>query len=589
MTRHKRETRDHPVSPISRRMQSRGPSSPVPASARQARHRTAQSTAVGQPLQVPFRTATTTVSDSPIDCSKHSKAEIPSARSYSKNMLVVPLPTHLHKLVEGVRSGSTESTLALVSIRSFDINSVVYYKGGWNLLMGAAAMGHPEVTKILLHYGATTSTLAYDNRFSALHLSAQGGHLTVTKILMEAGADLETRSSSFMTPLHMAAINGKSEVMKAMIEAGANINCRDSNNITMLHAASSGGHVDAVKILLRAGLSPSIAAVLQKDGKNLERSLLPLDAATLRGHAGVVRELLQQVGIEGCGGASAGVDALELAVQSEDTQDAMTVLIEAGVVDTGAALRTAASCGREASVKFLLQQQQKRNWIGSGEVSYVDVADEHGRTPLFCGIWSDSFTSSRIVRLLVDAGADTVSTMRLMGVFGTGEYNSTPLDMIAEAMDERVVKGKDATEKQLRTLEAVRRLLLQVAAVHAISWLWPKEIHIHVTVHPVEGKGGRKTTSNLLPLLPILRRRARRCGLVLAALVRYVSCEFDFGLARSVCHEFVALCGVYAYAGWDVVPTLLPLPLRRLIVGVAHDCCIFDGSIAVVWPLLDAS
>lgn len=65
---------------------------------------------------------------------------------------------------------------------------------------------------------------------------------------------------------------------------------------------------------------------------------VPLDAAAENGHSDVARELIQQCGIDGCGGDTRGVSALKLAAQQQHL-DFMALLTGAGVVDTGAALK----------------------------------------------------------------------------------------------------------------------------------------------------------------------------------------------------------------------------------------------------------
>lgn len=114
----------------------------------------------------------------------------------------------------------------------------------------------------------------------------------------------------------------------ALIEVGADPNSRMVNGATPLYVAAQQGNMNTVKFLLRAEL----------------------------GHSEVVRGMMQEVGIEGCGGASGGVNALLRAVSNQHV-DIMAVLHDAGVVDNGGSLVVAAGYGHEACVKFLLQQQ----------------------------------------------------------------------------------------------------------------------------------------------------------------------------------------------------------------------------------------
>lgn len=65
----------------------------------------------------------------------------------------------------------------------------------------------------------------------------------------------------------------------------------------------------------------------------------------------MVRELIQQIGIEGCGGERCGLHALALAARNQHL-DVVATLANAGIIDSGEALRVAAGRSREASVKL---------------------------------------------------------------------------------------------------------------------------------------------------------------------------------------------------------------------------------------------
>ena len=110
-------------------------------------------------------------------------------------------------------------------------------------------------------------------------------------------------------------------------------------------------------------------------------------APVMHGHADLVRELIQQVGIEGCGGKISGVHAVLVAVRQQFHAaccvDVMAILIDAGV-DTREALGAAAAYGNEVAVKFLLQRQQppERTWEASGGIAFVNANTPHFGTPL---------------------------------------------------------------------------------------------------------------------------------------------------------------------------------------------------------------
>ena len=123
----------------------------------------------------------------------------------------------------------------------------------------------------------------------------------------------------------------------------------------------------------------------------------------------------------------------------------MAVLTDAGVVDDGRALDCAAAHGREAFAKFLLKHDEWR--AGGDGAACLTTLRSRGQT---------SLTYARIVRLLVDAGVDVDDAILAR------------TDLL---LGEKKVEGEDATEEQLHSLEAIRRVLLRVDAARAFSWL----------------------------------------------------------------------------------------------------------------------
>lgn len=218
---------------------------------------------------------------------------------------------------------------------------------GFTPLMIAVREGHARVASILLKRRANVSVSA-DCGTTALHASAKNGHLAMAVDLIRAGAYLDAEDADGLSPLHLAATAGHSKVVAAMIKAGADLNSRSEDGRTPLFCAAVAGRMGAFKELLRAKANP-----LLKTHPTGGTCILLLEATVLRGRSKVVRELIETVGIEGCGGESGGADALEAAAQ-EGHLGIMAILMDAGVVDTGIALHTAAGCGREAAVEFLL-------------------------------------------------------------------------------------------------------------------------------------------------------------------------------------------------------------------------------------------
>ena len=280
--------------------------------------------------------------------------------------------------------------------------------------------------------------------------------------------------------------------------------------------------MDATKLLLRAGANP-LLTYTNPSGE----VFVPLDEAALNGHLEVVRELVQEHGIKGCGGACGGVNALRAAAQRQYLE-IMSVLTNAGVVDTGIALITAVDCGRESSVKFLLQRK-----AGGQGAGYPNYRIRFGATPLVCSMRACRSCSPRVARLLIDAGADTTSAVRLSDREGTEIFNDTPLALANSYLDDEKL-----TDDEVHSLEAIRRLLMRVEAIHAVSWLWSCHVPSDTNAAAAEGTGRRATTTTttttttstpLASMLPILRRRTQRPRVLMAAMFRWVARHLPSG------------------------------------------------------------
>lgn len=344
----------------------------------------------------------------------------------------------LNQLHSAAHDGSTKRVLAFLSRCTFDIN------GGdpqcWTPLMHGAYHGSPQVIEALLKGGANVWVVA-DGGFTALHVASQQGTITAARLLLRAGADLHATASGGYSALHVASGNGHVAVMRVLIEAGANINARlPSTGETPLYTAATKGHVGSIKMLLFAKANALFVTI------DSGMKATPLDVAAHYGHANVVRELLQQLGIKGCGGHHAGRNAF--------------------------------------------------------------TANINGRC------------SPRIAQLLVDAGMDTATPIRIALAPGGRVYeDALLLDHANRRLRENNIGGRDATQEQLTGLEGIRRLLMRVEAVHAVSWLWSADSAS--TARAARAARKCKTPSpSVVNTLPILRRRAAKPGLLLRPMFR---------------------------------------------------------------------
>ncbi|KAF9407914.1 Glycerophosphocholine phosphodiesterase [Podila epigama] len=93
----------------------------------------------------------------------------------------------------------------------------------------ACRLGHVEVAKLLIQYGANLDAQDDDGE-SCLIIAAKNGHVNCVRLLLEGDrrANIEIRERYYgWTALHLAAIENHPEVVKILLEAGANPNVYD--------------------------------------------------------------------------------------------------------------------------------------------------------------------------------------------------------------------------------------------------------------------------------------------------------------------------------------------------------------------------
>ena len=367
--------------------------------------------------------------------------------------------TALHS---AANDGSFERVFGIVSTGCIHINQGS--SEGWTPLMLAADGGYSRIVSFLLDKGAVARVMG-DEGVTALHVSAKNGHVVVTLMLIRAGVDvgLSCFSSGGYTPLHLAAQNGRCVVMEVLIYAGADVNRCLEDGATAMYLAAERGHLEAVKILLANEADPMIATM---------EGYVPLDVATEKNHVDIVRELVNRLGIEGCGGSDGGMIALRLAAQNGHLR-ILDILHEGGVVDScGLALCAALMHGGEETVKLLLKWSAE--YFSCGGSSYANSALGAVGKPLLSCLVRDSLrpSSSRVMRRLIDSGATTAFTFTRLDYDGNFMYQTTTLDMATTLLREKQSSGKMFTQPQMYGLRGMRRLLMQVDAVRALSWGW---------------------------------------------------------------------------------------------------------------------
>ncbi|CAM9189319.1 unnamed protein product, partial [Ectocarpus sp. 6 AP-2014] len=273
-----------------------------------------------------------------------------------------------------------------------------------------------EIAKLLIEKGANIEAIDR-NGSTPLHLASMFvGNIGLVKLLLDRGADPAARDITGETPLHLAGIAGSFCTMSVLIAAGAKVNPRDQRGETPLFKAASRGHLVAVKVLLHAKAS---ALLPSSDGDAI---IYPLEIAAALGHTDIVGELVQRVGVDGCGGPSGGAHALALAAKDKRV-DVMLILLKTGVVDTGEALSE--TVNEFACMKSLVQHR-----LGDS-----DYLDRYGRCAESMKGGGEQATSDQlnmmraVQRLLLRAEAVTA----ISWLWSTGTDAAAPTTKTATA------------------------------------------------------------------------------------------------------------------------------------------------------------
>eukprot|EP00903_Cladosiphon_okamuranus_P017031 g15696.t1 len=247
--------------------------------------------------------------------------------------------------------------------------------------------------------------------FTPLMLAAEGRHSSVVSSIIPNGADISIAGCVSFTALVFAAHNGALDVTWMLVEAGSDVEARKyDKGCTVLHLAEAKGYLEVMKVLIEARANPNNLGI---DG------VTPLFSAALNGHVEAVRELLRA---------------------KADPRLARTQLF-------GATTPTA---------------EKGHSGVG-GELTRQGVSEGGG------------FPSGGMQALQMAAKADEVDTMAVLtdaGVVDTGAALILAADLVKDTSVKFLLQqcGGDDAEERLPQLEAIRRLLLQVGGVHAMSW-----------------------------------------------------------------------------------------------------------------------
>ena len=270
---------------------------------------------------------------------------------------------------------------------------------GQTAVMVCAERCSEKSFRVLANAGANLDTQDYQGDTALMYAMRSRTCPGLIPDLLRAGADPNICGSLRRTPLMAASLleSKAEEVMRVLLEAGADVHARDQLENTALSQASHYGSPESVRILLEAG-----ADVHAQDYRG--RTPLMLSSWSIRGvDSPEILKILLKAGADVHARSDSGMTALMYAARDtgEDCAESLRILLEAGSgIDLRdnfgeSALGHAVTAGSLDAVETLLEAG-----------AYPNFQDEKGRTPLVSALLDRKESSFRIMRKLLDVGAD---------------------------------------------------------------------------------------------------------------------------------------------------------------------------------------
>ena len=133
----------------------------------------------------------------------------------------------------------------LIVTYAIDVNEPF---GGFAPLFTASHMGHVDVSRVLLDYGADANARVGTGAMP-LHWALRNGNLKIVQLLLEHGAIVNATDYN-IPPLRLALASGNLEVVRLLLDHGTDVHIRNDEGLTPFQEATRDGHHDIAQLLL---------------------------------------------------------------------------------------------------------------------------------------------------------------------------------------------------------------------------------------------------------------------------------------------------------------------------------------------------
>jgi ankyrin repeat protein len=145
--------------------------------------------------------------------------------------------------------------------------------GGWTALMKAVYRGNAKCVEAIAEKSRQEV-----NR--GLLIAALMGHTEIAKILLEYGAEVDSKADDGRTPLMFAASKGNAELVALLLKSGADPALADKSGATAASLATQKGFTGVVTTLQQAPPPPGKAAVAAAQSASPTPALADQEAST---------------------------------------------------------------------------------------------------------------------------------------------------------------------------------------------------------------------------------------------------------------------------------------------------------------------
>jgi len=224
-----------------------------------------------------------------------------------------------------------------------------FYETSFNYnLMIASSRGYTSEIDDLIGKGADINTETTTG-VTPLIFAVINNHLEAVNTLLKYNPVLDKVTSSYETPLIIAVKNNNSDICETLIRAGADVDFTDRNGAAPLHYASINGYLEITDLLLYYnasvdqksddGVTPllvsvmagyaNVADLLIQNGANMEarnnKGYTPFLMASVNGDT-LIMDLLFRRGVDIYAADNAHYNALDMAVSTNQAEAAKYLL-----------------------------------------------------------------------------------------------------------------------------------------------------------------------------------------------------------------------------------------------------------------------